>query len=409
MHYLQLMYTYAPAWGFGGPSRLMYDYARWMIRSGVPVDVIAGDIHHDYTALPRGRTDVDGIPVRRVRVFLRRMVARAINLVSPAMFVLAVRKVWKTRGVTVLHIAELRSPVFLYAAILRRIARRRVLLVHSAFGMLHEKPSRIRRWFDPLFMGFMLRSVDIGLAQNDHESAAYRERCRRHGAYGTRIVLQPLHTPGPREGAGLAVSDETARMALRARYEVPAQAFVCIFLGRLHAEKGILRAIDAFEVFASTLDRPALFLVVGRDDGFQAEISRHVEEKGAAGRVRIVNNVYEDRFDYYTMADLFLGFPTIHEETMLSSVEALSCGTPALVSREADLPFVGAAEAGYVMDFSVEAAVERMRTIAASPALFRKRALALARDKFRQEAVCAALESALKNAVAERCRGTGAM
>jgi glycosyltransferase involved in cell wall biosynthesis len=102
---------------------------------------------------------------------------------------------------------------------------------------------------------------------------------------------------------------------------------------------------------------------VGRDDGFQAEAEEYVLRNRVEGRVRIVNNVYETRFDYYFMADVFLGFPTIFEETMLASIEAMACGTPIVVSREADIPFVEEELAGKVIDFNLQAAVEAMSEI----------------------------------------------
>jgi glycosyltransferase involved in cell wall biosynthesis len=405
MHYLQLMYTYAPAWGFGGPSRIMYDYARWFVNSGSGADVIAGDIHHDYTAITPRQEVLDGIRIQRVTVFFKHLVKRALNCVSPAMLFLAFRSVRGRAGVTVVHIAELRSPVFLYAAVLRRIAPRQVVLVHSAFGMLHGKLRWRRRMFDPLLMGFMLRSVDVGLAQNQHELDVYREYCRRYGAHRTRIEMLPLHTPGPPRDAVEAAADDGLRQDLRRRHGVPADAFVCIFLGRLNHEKGILRTIDAFEEFAARLGSQAMLLVVGRDDGFQDAITAHIAARGAGQRVRVVNDVYQQRFEYYALADLFLGFPTIYEETMLASVEALSCGTPVLVSREADLPFVESGGAGFVIDFSVDGAVERMNRVVASRADFRHMARRVALERFADGSVCTALQRIVTDATTARETG----
>ena len=74
--------------------------------------------------------------------------------------------------------------------------------------------------------------------------------------------------------------------------------------------------------------------------------------------------MYESRFDYYFLADAFLGFPTIFEETMLASIEAMGCATPIVLSREADIPFVQNERAGLVIDFDVPTAAEAMATLA---------------------------------------------
>jgi len=147
---------------------------------------------------------------------------------------------------------------------------------------------------------------------------------------------------------------------LRGTYSIPEDALVFLFLGRLHSAKGLLRMIDAYLNFCRTSPRNTLLLIVGRDDGFQTKVEEHIIQSQAQMKIRIVNNVYETRFDYYFLADIFLGFPTIYEETMLASIEAMACATPILVSREADIPFVEEERAGMVIDFDVRTAAEAM-------------------------------------------------
>ena len=125
-------------------------------------------------------------------------------------------------------------------------------------------------------------------------------------------------------------------------------------------------------------------MIVGRDDGFQQEIFDRIRNAGALSNIQIVNNVYSDRFEYYSLADVFLGFPTIYEETMLASIEALSCGNPAIVSREADMPFVQEEGAGFVIDFSVYSAVEKIKLIMAHPSRYRENALRVASNIIRK-------------------------
>ncbi len=156
-----------------------------------------------------------------------------------------------------------------------------------------------------------------------------------------------------------------------------------------------------FLEFARRYGRPARFLVVGRDDGFQSAIEQRIATLGPDPDVRVVNDVYAQRFEYYAMSDVFLGFPTIFEETMLSSVEALSCGTPMVVSREADIPFVEEAGAGFVIDFSVDAAVDRMLRIAADLPGYRARARDVAAARFTEPSACAAFQSLLETAASD--------
>lgn len=402
MQYLQLMYTYAPAWGFGGPSRMMYDYARWLVGAGSPTLVIAGDVNHDYRRIPARQQILDGIPIERVRVFWPNLVRRSLNCVSPMMFFRAIGAIYRFKGVTVIHIAEFRSPVFLYAAIARRLFPRKVVLVHSAFGMLHHRESRLRRYFDAILMGMMLRSVDVALAQNEHELAVYCDENARYRSSRNNVKLVPLHASRTIEEQMLSSGQ---KRELRARYAIPEDAFTCIFLGRLHPAKGVLRAIDAFLQFSASHRSPTLFLIVGRDDGFQREILAYIERLGIGHLVLVKNDVYEQRFDYYSLSDVYLGFPTIYEETMLAAVESLSCATPVVVSREADMPFVEQEGGGFIIDYTVAGAAHAIARVAADHAEFRGRAHDTFRRHFAEGSASSRFRAVLADAV--KIRGQG--
>jgi glycosyltransferase involved in cell wall biosynthesis len=279
----------------------------------------------------------------------------------------AIRSVWSTPGPLIVHVAEFRGLVPLYALLLKLCFRDRVLLVHSAFGMLHYKPGRRRVLYDNLFMKTFLLNTQIRLTQNQHEFDTYKQLDRDyHLRDENKTVLLPLHVDGiPPQSHRFSGEKKLHHAVAEARkqYDVPENVPVFIFLGRLHPKKGIIRLIDAFEEFCRTSISNAMLLVVGRDDGFQSHVEAHIIERGLQDRVRIVNNVYETRFDYYFLSDVFLGFPTMFEETMLASIEALACGTPIIVSREADVPFVEEEGAGCVIDFSVETAVQAMSAV----------------------------------------------
>jgi glycosyltransferase involved in cell wall biosynthesis len=364
--YLQLTHMYAPSWGYGGPVRLMFDYARWLGRV-FDVVVFSGDLHHDFTRFPDVRHKQDIVSVHRSRIYYPALAKRSIYLPSLSMIARALWSAWITTKPVIVHVAEFRGLVPLYALLLKLCFRNRVLLVHSAFGMLHYKRGRHRTFYDSLFMKTFLLNTQIRLTQNQHEFDTYKQIDRDYDLRDeNKTVLLPLHVDGIPSQSHRFSGEKKLHHAvaeLRKQYDVPENVPVFIFLGRLHAEKGIIRLIDAFEGFCSECISNAMLLIVGRDDGFQSHVEAHILEKGLQDRVRIVNNVYETRFDYYFLSDVFLGFPTMFEETMLASIEALACGTPIIVSREADVPFVEEEGAGRVIDFSVETAIQAMAAV----------------------------------------------
>jgi glycosyltransferase involved in cell wall biosynthesis len=364
--YLQLSYMYAPAWGYGGPVRLLFDYARWM-SSNSEVAVFTSDIHHDSTRITAKSETISGVPIERHKLFFPTLAKRGFYLPSPLMCLRAAQRIRSWRGPAIVHFSELRGLVPLYALLLKILFGKRLTLVHSAFGSLHYKRGWRRKIYDALFMKTFVRLVDLRLVQNGHERDAYGEVCRDYGQENdSKIVLLPLHLDGiPADPARYTESGKnpTAVRSVRRACGIPEETLVFLFLGRLHPAKGILRMIDAYWKFRRTCSRNTLLLIVGRDDGFQAKVEEYIARNQAQEKIRIVNNVYENRFDYYFLADVFLGFPTIFEETMLASIEAMACATPIVVSREADIPFVEKEQAGLVVDFDVPTAAEAMRTI----------------------------------------------
>jgi glycosyltransferase involved in cell wall biosynthesis len=380
--YLQLTYMYAPAWGYGGPVRLLFDYARWM-SSYSDVTAFTSDIHHDLTRIKAKAETISGVPILRHKLFFPALTKRGVYLISPLMCLRASQRIRSSRGMAIVHFSELRGPVPLYALLLKLLFGKRVTLVHSAFGSLHHKRGWRRRIYDALFMKAFVKLVDLRLVQNEHESEAYAEICREYGPTNeSKTVLLPLHVDRvPEHPARCTESgkNHTEVRDVRRTYGIPEDPLVFLFLGRIHPAKGILRAIDAFLEFSRSCSRKTMLLIVGRDDGFQAEVEEYIALNRTQNKIRVINNVYENRFDYYFLADVFLGFPTIFEETMLASIEAMACATPIVVSREADIPFVENEKAGLVIDFDVRKAAEAMGTIIDSLASFQvnaKRAVA---------------------------------
>lgn len=110
-------------------------------------------------------------------------------------------------------------------------------------------------------------------------------------------------------------------------------------------DRGILLAIEAFSVLAST--RPDLRLVIvgqPREMNYFAECQRRVASYGLAGRVSFQQPVPNREMpDVYRNADITL-IPSLRREgTSLSALESMACGVPVVATDVAglrDLPAV---------------------------------------------------------------------
>ena len=406
MNYVQLCSAYAPSWGFGGVVRILYGYASYLSAAHRTV-VLTGNLNERQQVVGPEFDEAQPYEIRRYKLASRSLARRNIHVVSPHMAWDLLGLVRKTAGPVLLHVSEIRSAPNLYAMLAKAIFGRRVKIVHSALGALHEKPSRVRALYDCLFMGMFLKAIDLALAENDHEADEYRRLMTLYQVPANdRIVILPLQVD-PLDSAQLAWFDGgvkrfQARDEVRGRLGLPQSATIFCFLGRFHPKKGIQRTIDLFCAYkAASGDPSARLLVIGRDEGFEQEIRCHAAHCAYPESIHIITDVYAERFDYYFAADIFIGAPTMFEETMLSSLEALSCGTPLFLSREADAPYVEEDGAGRVIDFEPELALEVLSDMVARYSAFVARTLPTA-AKFSSDHVLARLEVVLTAAIEDR-------
>ncbi|WP_094561732.1 glycosyltransferase [Synechococcus sp. 8F6] len=122
--------------------------------------------------------------------------------------------------------------------------------------------------------------------------------------------------------------DKIARQAVRKKLGTPTGAFVCLYLGRLNYDKGVLDLARAFAKVASSNANAELW-VVGPDEA-NLFGKMQVLLQNVKSQVKRVDFTPEpERF--MQAADLFC-MPSYREGFGSSVIEAAACGVPALVS-----------------------------------------------------------------------------
>jgi glycosyltransferase involved in cell wall biosynthesis len=124
--------------------------------------------------------------------------------------------------------------------------------------------------------------------------------------------------------------DPEARSRIRQAHAIPDDAIVCLFLGRLTADKGVFDLVQAFGLCAKSNHRLWLVLVGPDEEGVGPQLlSRLVGE--AAGRV-IVEGFTHTPERYIAAAD-FLCLPSYREGFGMVVIEAAAAGIPSIGSR----------------------------------------------------------------------------
>ena len=141
----------------------------------------------------------------------------------------------------------------------------------------------------------------------------------------------------------LPVPDRAAAgREIRARYGIPAEVPLFLFVGRLNKLKNILFLADALRVFR---DRFGAFHMLFVGDGQdREELLDRLAADGLSDRVTLVPRVAdrEDLARHYAAASLFL-FPSLYDASSLVQIEAASQSLPGIFLR-------GAATAATVED-----------------------------------------------------------
>lgn len=115
------------------------------------------------------------------------------------------------------------------------------------------------------------------------------------------------------------------RKLIRSQYEISINDLVCVFVGRMTREKGLLTLEKMFatHVFPDNI----VFLFVGDGD-----YKKQFEENCQTYKARIIfAGMQKDVKQYYLASDMFLQ-PSLHENHSISLLEACAAGIPSIAT-----------------------------------------------------------------------------
>jgi glycosyltransferase involved in cell wall biosynthesis len=381
---------FAPAWAYGGPPKLMSEAASQLVARGHSVTVYTTDALDAAARVPVRKGMLNGVSVRYFANVSNRL-AWQYKVFLPRGFAAAIRQT--VAQFDVVHLCDLRTMQNWLAY--RTALRAGVPYVLSAFGELPRATGikRVLKWLYDLTGGYaQLRYASQAIAQTESEAQAYTQ----FGVSRGRIALVPL---------AIDMSEFESlppRGTFRRAHGFPADAPLILFLGRIHAYKGLDLLLDAFAATARVVPEAQL-AIVGRDDGYLTALQNHIVELNLAERVRFCGPAYgADRIAAYADADVFALTPSHAEETSLAALEACAAGTPVVVTRQAPIPWLDESEAGFTVSYEpaqVTDALRRLLTDAGLRARMGTNARRLAAARFDWPQVITQLENVYADAI----------
>ncbi len=154
--------------------------------------------------------------------------------------------------------------------------------------------------------------------------------------------------------------DLPPRSELEAEFPELAGKFVLLFLGRLHAKKGLDLLAGAMAAVRDEA-RDLHVLLAGFDDGSLSPFLDRVDAAGLSDRVTTLGHVAGERARRaWGAADAFI-LPSYSEGFSMSVLEALACRLPAVITTACHFPELAAAGGGIVVEPTAEGVTAGVR------------------------------------------------
>ncbi|MGC5257567.1 glycosyltransferase [Gordonia sp. DT218] len=321
---LQVVTLVSPDRAYGGPITVAQNLSEGLRSRGYDVTIAGG-----YRGHARPPESIGGVPARLWRVGSLGARWGFAGLFSPRLLIWLARSM---RRYDVVHVHVARDLVTLPAAMVARLLGRDLYL--QPHGMIDESGRISARLLDVLATRRVLAGADAVLCLTSGEGADIAK-------ISPKAVVRLLPNGVPVDEAAV----KHAQPAVRPRV---------VFLARLHPRK----RPTAFVAAAVALLRQGVdaeFAIAGPDEGERRHVVEAIARSGHGDRIVLEPPVSpDDVLAYLAAADLYV-LPSVDEPFPMTVLEAMSVGTPVVVTDSCGLARgVEHIGAGVVVGESVE-------------------------------------------------------
>lgn len=341
---------FEPAWGYGGPPRLITELAHELTKRH-DVRVITTDVLDE-----KNRNTTLHEKNNRLEIFryptLSNALAWKTKIILPKGLVKDREK--HITWADFIYLSDLRHA--LNAILYPTIQKYHKPYSLAAFGQIqkpHDGKYVLKIFYDEIIGKKIIRNAHALIAQNNHEASDYLSL----GGVQKQIHIIPLGEQPP-------ATTPQAGEIFRKKYQIKTEAKILLFVGRIHKLKGVDTIIKALTLLKPELGQQTRFVIVGRDDGYQNEMRKLITDKNMRAKVLETGPLYgTENAAAYQAADVFVFTPNYYEETSLAAVRALSFGIPIITVPQAEMPYLDKSGAGITCPNSPQSIAETLQSL----------------------------------------------
>ncbi|MDX2099950.1 MAG: hormogonium polysaccharide biosynthesis glycosyltransferase HpsP [Leptolyngbyaceae cyanobacterium bins.59] len=342
---------------YGGPSQMVIGLSAALAAQGVDLTVLTtdsnGDVGQPPLAVPLDRPVAqDGYQIRYFRCSPFRRYKFSLDLLQ-----------WlhtHSHAYDLAHIHALFSPVSTMAATIARWRNLPYLL--RPLGTLDPADLQKKRRLKQIYAAFLERANIAGAAAMHFTSDQESKISERFGATSRDLVI-PLGVSLP---AGFQADQhpESANQ-IRAKYGIPADRPLVLFMSRLDPKKGL----DLLFPALTSLHQEGLefqLILAGanpQDPGYEDKIRSQIAQSPLSSCTTLTGFVSgELKATLLQAADVFV-LPSYYENFGIAVAEAMAAGIPVVISDQVHIwNEVQQAEAGWVTPCEVSALTQTLRS-----------------------------------------------
>ena len=147
---------------------------------------------------------------------------------------------------------------------------------------------------------------------------------------------------------------------------------IVLFVGRISELKGI----DVLLKAAKTYENENVLTLIAGDGEYRTELNKLKEELGLKNIIFLGSKEHDDLRELYNISDVLV-LPSRKEALPLVAIEALACGTPAIVTNQSGMDKIITEEVGLIFEMDNEKMLaEKINAILNKEIVFEKNAIA---------------------------------